>query len=126
MSAPSPAGADRNLLFGVLCLQADLIDEARFAEACTVWAAKNSVPLADLLQERGWVSAADRGHIDFLVERKLRKHGGDARQSLAEIADAGVRDLVRGVADDDLRRTVAQLPPGPGYVLLSTTAQPVE
>jgi serine/threonine protein kinase len=126
MSAPSSADADRNLLFGVLCLQADLIDEARFAEACTVWAAKKSVPLADLLQQRGWISADDRGHIDFLVERKLRKHGGDARQSLADVADAGVRDLVRGVEDDDVRRTVAQLPPGPGYVLLSTTAVPLE
>jgi serine/threonine-protein kinase len=126
MSAPSSSYADRNLLFGVLCLQADLIDEARFAEACTVWAAKKSLPLADLLEQRGWISAADRGHIDFLVERKLRKNGGDARQSLADVADAGVRDLVRGVADDELRRTVSRLPPGPGYVLLSTSAAPVE
>jgi eukaryotic-like serine/threonine-protein kinase len=126
MSAPSSPDADRNLLFGVLCLQADLIDEARFAEACALWAAKKTVPLPDLLQERGWISATDRGHIDFLVQRKLQKHGGDARQSLADVADAGVRDIVRSVADHELRHTVSQLPPGPGYVLLSTTAAPPE
>jgi hypothetical protein len=30
---------DRNLLFGVLALQADLLDPTRFAEACTAWSA---------------------------------------------------------------------------------------
>jgi hypothetical protein len=39
--------------------------------------------LADLLVERGWVLPADRGPLDYLVERKLQKHGGDARASLA-------------------------------------------
>ena len=29
---------DRNLLFGVLALQADLIDRQQFAEACSAWA----------------------------------------------------------------------------------------
>ena len=33
---PSP-DTDRNLLFGVLALQADLIDAAQFAEACSAW-----------------------------------------------------------------------------------------
>jgi serine/threonine-protein kinase len=121
-SAPS---TDANLLFGVLCLQADLIDEARFAEACTLWATRKTMPLADLLQERGWISADDRAHIDFLLVRKLRKHGGDARRSLADVADAGVRDLLRNL-DDDVRQTVAHLAPAPGYVLLSTTATPLE
>ncbi len=29
---------DRNLLFGVLALQADLLDPQQFAEACSAWA----------------------------------------------------------------------------------------
>jgi hypothetical protein len=40
---------DRNLLFGVLALQADLIDNTRFAEACAAWAARKDLALADLL-----------------------------------------------------------------------------
>ena len=40
---------DRNLLFGVLALQADLLSAARFAEACTAWSSQKDRPLADLL-----------------------------------------------------------------------------
>ena len=43
--------ADRNLLFGVLALQADLIDSAQFAEACTSWSSRKDTPLAGLLVE---------------------------------------------------------------------------
>ena len=44
---------DRNLLFGVLALQADLLDPARFAEACSAWSARKNTALADLVVERG-------------------------------------------------------------------------
>ena len=54
---------DRNLLFGVLALQADLLDAARFAEACTAWTARKDVPLAELLVERGWITPTDRADI---------------------------------------------------------------
>jgi hypothetical protein len=30
-----------------------------------------------LLVERGWLSAEERGHVEFLLDRKLRKHRGD-------------------------------------------------
>jgi serine/threonine-protein kinase len=113
-------------LFGVLCLQADLIDENRFAEACTLWAARKTVPLADLLQERGWIGTAERGHIDFLLARKLDKHDGDARRSLADAAGPAVRDILRSLDDPDARQTLAQLPPASGYVLISTTGAPLE
>src|SRR5262249_43115689 len=77
--------ADRNLLFGVLALQADLIDRTQFVEACSLWATRKTVPLADLLAERGWLLPADRAHVDYLVERKLQKHGGDVHASLATV-----------------------------------------
>jgi hypothetical protein len=44
---------DRNLLFGLLALQADLIDTTQLMEACTDWVARNDVPLADILTEPG-------------------------------------------------------------------------
>jgi hypothetical protein len=74
---------DRNLLFGVLALQADLLDNDRFAEACTLWASYKQTPLADLLVGRGWLTPEERGHVEFLLGRKLQKHRGDARASLA-------------------------------------------
>src|SRR5262249_24789664 len=60
----SPMSTDHNLLLGVLALQADLLDAARFAEACSAWAARKEVPLADLLVERGWLTPADRSDVD--------------------------------------------------------------
>ena len=70
---------DRNLLFGVLALQADLITNDQFAEACSAWAARKSDPLAELLVERGWLGLPDRADVEKLLERKLKKHGGDVR-----------------------------------------------
>src|SRR5262249_46081910 len=102
---------DRNLLFGVLALQADLIDPARFAEACSAWAARKDTALADLLVERGWLTAADRAVVERLLERKLERHGGNARASLAAVADAEVRRSLAALDDADVRRTVTSLAP---------------
>ena len=49
----SASQTDRNLLFGVIALQLDILDKTQFAEACAVWALHMDRPLADLLEERG-------------------------------------------------------------------------
>jgi serine/threonine protein kinase/tetratricopeptide (TPR) repeat protein len=112
---------DRNLLFGVLALQADVITHAQFVEACTLWANQKSISLSDLLVERGWITAADRADVDRLVERKLRKHGGDAKAGLAELSGDGVQRSLAAVADPDIRNSLAALP-SPGHVLVATVA----
>jgi tRNA A-37 threonylcarbamoyl transferase component Bud32 len=114
--------ADRNLLFGVLALQADLIDADRFAEGCSAWAAKKATPLAALLQERGWITAEERAHVEFLLERKLRKHGGDVHASLAAAADHRVRGLIAEASDFEVRRSIAELPQVDEPTLVSTLA----
>ena len=43
---------ERNILFGVVALQTDLIDSHQFVEACVLWAARKNVSLADVLIER--------------------------------------------------------------------------
>ncbi len=70
---------DRNLLFGVLALQADLIDPARFAAACTAWAARGDTPLAELLLERGWLTAQGRLRVEDLLQGRLKKGELDSR-----------------------------------------------
>jgi serine/threonine-protein kinase len=99
---------DRNLLFGVLALQADLLDPARFIEACTAWAACKERPLADLVVERGWITSEDRADVERLLGRKLRKHGGDAHASLVEIATLDVQRTIAGLSDPELRQTLAE------------------
>ncbi len=124
--AQQPLSPDRNLLFGVLALQLELIDDRRFAQACSAWAARKDAPLADVLQELGWLSGDDRQEVERLVSRKLKKHGGDARASLAEVAGGAVRDVVGALNDEELRKTVSTLPPAVGYGLTQTVDQPPE
>jgi hypothetical protein len=90
---------DRNLLFGVLALQADLIDKGRFVQACALWATRKQAPLADLLVENGWLTPQDRADVERLLERKLKKHAGDAHASLAAVAGDEVRQAL-AVLDD--------------------------
>jgi tetratricopeptide (TPR) repeat protein/tRNA A-37 threonylcarbamoyl transferase component Bud32 len=112
---------DRNLLFGVLALQVDLITGTQFAEACSAWAANKSGSLAELLVARGWLRPADRTDVEKLLERKLNKHLGNARASLAEVTTDGVRQSLAGIADPDIRVTLDAPTPPPGHVLVATT-----
>ncbi|HVS37855.1 MAG TPA: PAS domain S-box protein [Gemmataceae bacterium] len=97
--------ADRNLLFGVLALQAGLIDAEQFIEACLLWAGRKDAPLADLLIERGWIAPDDKAHLDYLLGRKLQRSGGDVRASLAALPD-DVRRSLAALDDEDIRRSV--------------------
>jgi eukaryotic-like serine/threonine-protein kinase len=104
---------DRNLLFGVLALQADLIDSHQFVEACSLWTSRKNVPLADLLIERGWIQPTDRVHVDYLLERKLKKHGGNARANLASVSNDVKRSLA-ALGDADIQRSLADAPQADG------------
>ena len=55
---------DGNLLFGVIALQDDLIDQSQFTDVCAGWALRMETPLADLLVERNWITAEQIGNID--------------------------------------------------------------
>jgi hypothetical protein len=123
----TPASADANLLFGVLALQADLLDAQRFGEACSAWAARKDTPLADLLVERGWLTLQDRATVEHLVGLKLKKHAGDAHTTLAAVASPQVQSALAVVDDPDVRSSLAGLSQQrEGHVLLATVAyQPV-
>jgi tetratricopeptide (TPR) repeat protein len=115
---------DRNLLFGVLARQLELITDSQFAQACSAWATRKSTPLADVLKDLGWLNGDDRREVERLLERKLRKHGGDARRSLAETADGRAHDVLKSIADQEVRSSISTLPPAAGYVLMQTVDHP--
>jgi PAS domain S-box-containing protein len=103
---------DRNLLFGVMALQADLINSRQFVDVCSVWASRKTVSLADLLIEQGWIQATDRDHVEYLLERKLEKHGGDASATLASVPDE-VRRSLAVLEGSGIQRSLADLPMPP-------------
>ncbi|HEV3081218.1 MAG TPA: serine/threonine-protein kinase, partial [Gemmataceae bacterium] len=117
---------ERNLLFGVLALQAALIDNNQFAEVCAAWTTRKHTPLAKLLRERGWITDEEEQEVERLVQRHLKRHGGDVRKSLGGLADAGVRDVIRATGDSDLRKSISSLPPVADYVLVRTLEQTLD
>jgi hypothetical protein len=81
---------DQNLLFGVLALQADFLDAARFAEACSAWAARKDTP-----QALDWL----RTDLTLWRKRVERGQPGDRAEAHAKVRNwrqdadlAGVRD----------------------------------
>jgi tetratricopeptide (TPR) repeat protein len=125
MSNPSSGNTaeDHNLLFGVLALHADLLDATQFAEACSAWAVRKDVPMAELLVRRGWISPADRADVERILERKLKRHDGDSRAAIDELTTDRVRQSIDRVTDANVRRSLAATTPSPaGHVLFSTSA----
>ncbi|MCI0457009.1 MAG: ATP-binding protein [Gemmataceae bacterium] len=116
---PSSSDADRNLLFGVLALQAGLIATEQFIEACTLWSTRKTVPLADLLVARGWILPEDKHHLDYLLDRNLRKHGGDASATLGALPPA-LKDSLVTLQDADIQRSLSSGSPSTSAPLLST------
>jgi len=110
---------DQNLLFGVLALQLEFIDARQFVEACSVWATRKEAGLGDVLLERGWIDAKAKQQVKELLDRKLRKHRGEARTVLGTLADAGLRNLLHQVEDRDVDETLSLLAPAPGYLRVS-------
>jgi PAS domain S-box-containing protein len=102
---------DRNLLFAVLALQVDLLDRARFVQACTLWTAHKDRPIADLLIEQGWLTPDDRADVERLLDRKLKKHGGDVQASLTEVANADARHALATMVNADVRDSIAAILP---------------
>src|SRR6516165_1323057 len=100
------AETDRNLLFGVIALQTDAITRTQFIDGCALWASRKERPLADLFAERGWITPEDRNDVERLVDRKLRRHGGDVHASLAELAGDMVRRSLAKVDDPEIHRSI--------------------
>src|SRR5271167_4982833 len=116
----SVTSVDRNLLFAVIALQDDLIDQTQFADVCAGWAMRLERPLADLLIERRWITAEDKGEVERKLDRKLKKHGGDARVTLGVVADIEARDVLQEIKNPEICRSLNGLQPARGHVLLAT------
>jgi hypothetical protein len=121
-SPPGPADADRNLLFGVLAVQAALIDNDQFAEACAAWTTRKDTPLSHLLVERGLLTAEEQQEVERLVQRHLKRHGGDARASLAAVAGGAACASLDALPDPDVRASLDGLPHRGDHVAGATVA----
>ena len=115
--AMATSETDRNLIFAVIALQLDILEQAQFAEACSVWALTMDRPMDELLLERGWITPEDRHEITHNLQRKLKKHKGNIQASLAAVADSSVREILRSINEPAVRQSVDELAPATGHVL---------
>ncbi|TWU05173.1 Serine/threonine-protein kinase PknD [Symmachiella macrocystis] len=96
---------DRNLLFGLIAMQSDLIDMRQFVDACTLWGSRKDSTLAEILVDQKWLLPEDRQHVDYLLQRRMQKVGGDVRKSLAAIPD-DVKTALQSIDDRDIRSSL--------------------
>lgn len=115
----SASHTEHNLLFAVIALQLDLLEQSQFAEACAVWGLRMEVPMPDVLEERGWITPEDRQEISRNLERKIKKHQGNLQASLAAAADSSVREVLRSIDQPEIRQTLDELTPAKVHSLES-------
>ena len=97
--------ADRNLLFGILALQMDLIQRDDLIRGMNAWVLEKAKPLAQVLEELGKLKPSDRHILEPLVAHhrhvipvrdRDQPRGRDRLHQLVRVA----RDLIV-LADDD-------------------------
>ena len=110
---------DRNLLFGALTVQAELVDDGQLTEACTAWSAGEGDTLADVMVERGLITQGDRDAVERILDRKVQRRGGDVAGTLAATLGGPARP---GATQADAAATNETQPMAPepgGHVVLS-------
>ena len=92
---------DRDLLFGVVAFQRGAVDADRLAETCAAWVTEPTLPLANVLVDRGLMTAEQRAEVERVVANKLDAHGGDPRATLAANLDSPSLDAIGKAAFPD-------------------------
>jgi hypothetical protein len=85
---PHAIDSARDLLFGVFARQNGLIDQGQLVTAFQSCTHDKSRSMADHLISSGDMSADDRAAVEFLVGRRVQKHGDDVEKSLAALHTA--------------------------------------
>ena len=114
---------EQHLLFAVLAFERELLDLQQLTSAVRAWSSDKSGTLADLLVERGWVTAEERSSLEKQAERKLAKHQNDPRVTLNAATRGDVCDALRNDVDDnDVQQSLSSWPSG-APVLIETIEQ---
>jgi serine/threonine protein kinase/Flp pilus assembly protein TadD len=119
MSETTPGGSDRNLLFGILALQMDFIDQAALIRGVRAWVLDKAKPLGQILVAQGALRPDNHDLLELMVRRHVEVHGHDPARSLAALTTPPLLGrALSPVADPDLRASLSRVPaPTPTYDL---------
>jgi tRNA A-37 threonylcarbamoyl transferase component Bud32 len=108
--ADGAAGADRNLLFGILALQMDFITRDTLIAALNAWVIEKHRPLGEILVGQGALAPEDRALLEPMVARHIQMHCCDSQRSLAALSSTGlVPTTLRRIADPDVQASLDHL-----------------
>src|SRR4051794_33189231 len=79
---------DRNLLVGALALRLSFLTPEALAEALNAWAGDHRRPFAQLLEERGYLTAARRGLLEAAIDNQSSSPGSEAPATQVPSAEA--------------------------------------
>ncbi len=77
---------DRNLLVGMLALQADLINRDQFALATASWTREKSTSMAEVLVNLGFLDANARARLEAMADQQLSEAEPEGQSTLAAFA----------------------------------------
>ncbi len=75
-------GTEGNLLFAVIALQNNFIEQADLIAAFHIWAADKAQSLGAVLVARGVLTDEEHALVEVLVGKHIQKHGGDIHATL--------------------------------------------
>lgn len=116
--------ADRNLLFGILALQNDLVTRDQLLEAMNAWANVKDRSLGEMLVERGALSQEHCRLLNQLLDAHIRCHGSIEHSLAACELTSSVRSVVERVADADVHATLSILKGSDARDAAATAALP--
>ncbi len=98
---------DRQLLFGVLALQNELINEEQLMAAVREWMTDKSVPIVDVLMRRQALAAEQRDPLEQMMQRHIEEHEGNPTISLAATqAYDTIGEQLENLEDEDIDRAL--------------------
>ena len=104
------AGADLNLLYGVLALQMDFITREQLLAAMEAWVFDKQQSLGAMLCRQGVLTDARHQLLSALVREHIQQHNDNPQQSLASLdASMSAWQELAHLTDPDVQASVALL-----------------
>src|ERR1700730_2046679 len=111
---------ERNLLFGIVAFQNGAVDADGLAETCRDWVAEPTLPLAELMVDRGLMTDEQRTEVEQGVEQERTTHGGDPQATLAASLDGRSLEAIGQLAGVAIEVQPSSTAAQGGHVMLGT------
>lgn len=114
---------DRDLLFGVLAVEANVLKPAQFSEIYRNWGKGSSSSLEDYLIGGGWLTRQDRERLTEKLKDELARNQGNVQATLNDHDSGLLHDLLHP-DDHTLQQTVPPEQATPSGTESSATDRP--